>query len=134
MFSMNRVRKMLRLCLVVVLVISSLSAGMTVSAINTKEEFNAFSSIKVGGKKIVYDAEDDPQVDVRSSKVKVKVKPKKGWKIKKITCSYSSQRHKDLKLKNGGTFKAYYDSDIWLRIKAKKGKKTATIEVTVYKQ
>jgi hypothetical protein len=100
---MKATRKLLRLSLVLLLVIFTLSSGMVVSATNKKSDRAAFSSITIGGKK-PRDWSDYPEVNPKSKKAKVKVKLKKGWKLKKIRY-YDADKDKTCTVKNGGTIK-----------------------------
>lgn len=133
---MKKINKLLRTCLVLVLVFFSISSGITVSATNNKSDRKAISSITVDGKKAIWDGEFHLYVaESNSDTAKVKVKLKKGWKLKKIT-HYSENTGKSCKVKNGGTIKPLDPSDdddyTVLQIKAIKNKKSATIKVAVW--
>ena len=128
---MKATRKLLRLSLVLLLVLFTFSAGMTVSATNTKKDVKAFKSITIGGKK-VKGIEDWEEHEVKTKKPKVKVKVASGWKLKKITFNHG-EGTKSQKIKNGGTIKLKGMFENYVTVTAKKGNKTAKVQICVYK-
>lgn len=130
---MKKVRKWMRTVLVVLLVVFTLSSGMTASALskNAKNCRKAFSSISVtfsdGSKSKVplKSYPEDAGATTTGNKLKVKAKLKKGWKLKKMSY-YNANTGKTKKLKNGGSVKLNYNADSCVIIKAKKKKDTAT--------
>lgn len=131
---MKKAKKLLCTLIALLLVFCSLSSVMTVGATNKKCDYKAFSSVKVGKKKLdMKEAAEEGYGDIilgrKTKKAKVQVKLKKGWKLKKIIY-YNGARKTTVK--NGGTIKPNSDTDSYLRIKAVNGKKTATIEFSVF--
>ena len=133
---MKTIKKLLCTLLALTLVFCSLSSVMTAGAMNKKCDYKAFSSVKVGGKKLdMKEAEEDEYGELvlgkKTKKAKVQVKLKSGWKLRKITY-FDAYKGKKTSVKNGGTIRANADVDSYLRIKAVKGSKTATIEFSVH--
>lgn len=132
---MKMSKKLLHSLIALLLVCCFLSAGVTVSAtkVNDKMCRKAFSSITVGKKKVnlKYVGEDDIVLGRKTKKAKVKVKLKKGWKLKKITY-HDAKRRKNYTVKNGGTIKPNPIIDSFLRIRAVKGKNTAIAQFYVF--
>ncbi len=137
---MKKVRKLLCTLLALTLVFCSFSAGMTVSALskNAKNCRNAYSSITVtftSGTKSKVPLKTYPEeagAVTTGNKLKVKVKTKKGWKLKKMSY-YNANTGKTKKLKNGGSVKLNYNADSAVIIKAKKKKKSATYTLHVFR-
>lgn len=134
---MKKIKKMLCTLIALLLVFCSLSSVMTVGATNKKSDYKAFSSVKVGKKKLnlkngaKYEEYGDVILPRNTKKAKVQVKLKSGWKLKKITY-FDADRVKKSTVKNGGTIRINSQIDSYLRIKAVKGSKTATIEFGVF--
>jgi hypothetical protein len=128
---MRTTKKLLRLSLILLLVVFTLSCGMMASATNKKSDRAAFCSIAIGGKK-PRGWSDYPEVNPKSKKAKVKVKVKKGWKLKKIRY-YDADKDKTYTVKNGGKIKVNRIIDSYITITAKKGKKTAKVEIGVFR-
>ena len=137
---MKKPQKLLRLCLILLLVFFTFSAGVTASAAgkNVKNCKKAFSSITVtftSGTKSKVPLKTYPEeagAVTTGNKLKVKVKTKKGWKLKKMSY-YNANTGKTKKLKNGGSVKLNYNADSAVIIKAKKKKKSATYTLHVFR-
>ena len=131
---MKTIKKLLCTLVALTLVFCSLSSVMTVSASNTKKDLKAFKSITIGGRK-VKDSEilEDYEFESSTRKPKVKVKVASGWKLKKITFNHG-EGTKNQKIKNGGRIKLKGVFENYLTITAKKGSKTAKIELCVYNE
>lgn len=128
---MKTTRKLLRTFLILLLVFSTLSCGLTVGATNTKKDAKAFKSVTIDGKKVT-GFEEWPEVEVKTKKPTVKVKMAKGWKLQKI-CYNHGEGTKHVKIKNGGKMKLKGVFENYLFITAKKGSTTAKVEICVYK-
>lgn len=129
--TMKKAKKLLRIAIALLLVFCSFGSVMTAGATNTKKDIKAFKSITIGGRK-VRNIEDDAEHEVKTKKPKVKVKVAKGWKLKKIIFNHG-EGTKNQKIKNGGTIKLKGVFENYVIVTAKKGKKTAKVEICVYK-
>lgn len=136
-----KTKKLVRICLALLLVFFSLSSNMVVCAEEIKIDWeknekyckNAFSSVSIGGKKVnlkdIVGGNGGILLKTKKSKVKVKVKLKNGWKLKKIY--YYGSSGKEVRIKNGRTVKTKKILDDNLMIKVVKKKKSAELVVAI---
>lgn len=134
---MKKSKRLLCTLIALLLVFCSLSSVMTVSALspetNEKHCKEAFSSVTIGGKKVnlkdIAGGWGDLTLKTKKKSVKVKVKLKNGWKLKKIF--YYNSKGKEVKVKNGGSVKTKYILDANLMIHARKGSHVAHLVVSI---
>jgi hypothetical protein len=112
---------------------------MTVSAGDksaVKEAGKAFSSIKVGKKKVKFKkGKSWPKVSVKEEKTHVTIKLKKGWSLKSI--SYykgDTGKTRNLVVRRQIGLRLSKNSKSYLTVKASNGKKTVKAKVYAYQK
>ena len=135
---MKKIKKLLFTLAALTLVFCSLSSVMTVSALNANQKLckKAISSITltIGDQKAKVPLEDYPDATemlTDALEVKVKVKLKKDWKLKKMSY-YDAGTGKTTKIKNGGSFPISESPGSCLTIKMENKKKNKTCKYKLY--
>lgn len=138
---MKKAAKLIRISLVLLLVLCSLGSSLVVGAEEVKTDWekneknckSALSSVSIGGKKVnlkdIPGGWADMTLKTKKSKVKIQVKLKNGWKLKKIY--YYGSSGKEVKVKNGSSVKTKKILDDNLMIKVAKDKQTAELVVGI---